>query len=73
MREFLKKVGVIQEKFNKNRIPSFGRGYSTANRVNPYNPLSYLVIAIGFLIALIMFGVVGIWKEIDTQNPFKWR
>jgi hypothetical protein len=71
-RNILKKIKVIQEVDNKNRNPQLGKGFSKAIRLNPYNPLSYIVIVFMFLIGIIMFGVVGIWKEVDRKNPFKW-
>lgn len=72
LRKILKKLRVIQEIDNKNRKPQLGKGFSKVIRLNPYNPLSYIVIIFLFLIGIIMFGVVGIWKEFDTKNPFKW-
>jgi hypothetical protein len=42
-------------------------------RINPFNPLTYVVIIFGLLTGLIMFGIVGMWREIDTTNPFKWN
>lgn len=61
MRKLLLKLHVIQiNKTDKRR------------RINPYNPLSYLVITITFIVGIIMFGFVGIWKEVDNNNPFKW-
>jgi hypothetical protein len=41
-------------------------------RINPFNPLTYVVIILGLLMGLIMFGIIGMWREIDTKNPFKW-
>jgi hypothetical protein len=73
MRKFLKAIWVIQEVSNKGRNPKLGRGFSTAKRLNPYNPLSYLTIIILFIVGHILFGVVGVWKQFDTQNPFKWN
>ncbi len=72
LRKILRKLNVIQEIDNKNRKPQLGKGFSKAIRINPYNPLSYIVILLTFLVGVIMFGVVGFWKEIDTKNPFKW-
>lgn len=50
-----------------------GRGYFEAYRLNPYNPLSYTTIIIVLIVAFLMFGAVGMWKEIDLRNPFKWN
>jgi len=72
MRKLLKWLLVIQEVSNKGREPKLGRGFFEARRLNPYNPLSYVVVVITFVAALVCFGVVGMWKEVDTKNPFKW-
>lgn len=72
MIRILKKIYVLQTESNKGRKVKLGRGYSEAHRLNPFNPLSYLTIIIGLILGLIMFGVVGFWKEMDTKNPFKW-
>ena len=42
-------------------------------RINPYNPLSYFVIIFGLILALILFGALGMWREVDIRNPFKWN
>jgi len=68
----LKKILVIQEKSNKNRVEKLGKGFSTAKRFNPYNPLTYIVLFSILLIGILLFGVVGIWKEVDLRNPFSW-
>jgi hypothetical protein len=73
MRKFLKFIYVIQEVSNKNRNPKLGRGYFTARRLNPYNPLSYIALVIFLIVGLLMFGFVGLWKETDHTNPFKWN
>lgn len=70
MRELLKKIYVIQEVDNKDR--KLGRGYLTARRINPYNPLSYVAITLIVITGILMFGFVGFWKETDGRNPFKW-
>lgn len=70
---FLKLIKVIQEVSNKDRKPKLGRGYSTAIRLNPWNPLSYITLILIFIIGIILFGIIGIWKEMDDTNPFKWN
>jgi len=60
MRKFLMTIGVIQKRGNK-------------KRVNPFNPLSYVALIVGFTLALLMFGFVGMWEEVDGGNPFAWR
>lgn len=68
----LKRIWVLQEVSNKNRLPTLGKGFSIARRFNPYNPLSYIVIVLLFAIGILMYGFYGFWKEVDYQNPFKW-
>lgn len=73
MIKLLKFLFVIQEVSNNNRKPFLGRGFKTAVRFNPYNPLSYFVLILVSVVGIIMFGIVGFWKEIDFKNPFKWN
>lgn len=70
--KLLKYLGILQEVDQENRKEKLGRGFSTARRFNPFNPLSYVALIIILLIALLMFGFVGMWKEMDLRNPFKW-
>jgi hypothetical protein len=42
-------------------------------RINPYNPLSYLTIASVIIVSFLFFGFVGMWKQLDLRNPFKWQ
>jgi hypothetical protein len=76
VREILKFIWIIQEVSNnerhKNGLKRLGKGYSTAIRFNPYNPLSYLAIVLMMVIGILMFGLVGFWKETDCRNPFRW-
>lgn len=72
MRKFLKSIYVLQEVSNKNRSPKLGRGFSHAYRLNPVNPLSYITVIIILIVGIVMFGIVGFWKESDVKNPFKW-
>ena len=73
----LEKIKVIQTVSNEERhkkgLERLGRGYFKAHRFNPYNPLSYITLIIILIVGIIMFGFVGIWKEIDMYNPFKWN
>lgn len=73
IREILKYILVIQEVSNKDREPRLGRGFLTAKRLNPYNPLSYVIVVFTIIIAILMFGFYGFWKEVDHENPFKWN
>ena len=72
IRKTLKYLFIIQEVSNANRNPKLGRGFMTARRFNRYNPLSYIALVLILITGILMFGFVGIWKEIDSKNPFKW-
>lgn len=69
----LVKLFIIQEVNNETRQPLLGRGYRIARRLNPYNPLSYITVLITLIVGIVMFGIVGFWKEVDFVNPFKWN
>lgn len=72
MRKILKSLLIIQEVSNKNRNPKLGRGFFEARRLNPFNPLSYVTVVVAIIVGIVMFGFVGVWKEMDLKNPFKW-
>jgi uncharacterized membrane protein len=70
MRKFLKRILVIQE---KTVIDSF-KEKTIKRRLNPYNPITYIVIFLAFILAIIMFGVIGFVNEIDFNDvKFKWK
>lgn len=70
-RKILKTLYIVQYKTIKvdNKYVKF----HTKRRLNPFNPLTYLVMIIAIISGLLMFGFVGFWKEVDLINPFKWR
>lgn len=68
MIKILKAIFVIQE---IERHDPFKKSYKV-RRINPYNPLSYIAIILILIIGILMFGFMGIWKEVDVRNPFKW-
>jgi predicted PurR-regulated permease PerM len=72
MRKLLKWLFIVQEVSNEGREPKLGRGFFNARRLNPYNPLSYVIVVICLIAGILMFGFVGFWKETDLRNPFKW-
>tara|TARA_X000001382_G_scaffold25412_3_gene16001 strand:+ start:8505 stop:8681 length:177 start_codon:yes stop_codon:yes gene_type:complete len=41
-------------------------------RLNPYHPLSYLILIGSILIGTVLFGIIGFWKEVG-KNPFKYQ
>jgi hypothetical protein len=64
---------VSNEKRHKEGLKRLGEGYFNAYRFNPYNPLSYVALTIIIITAILMFGFVGMWKEMEITNPFKWH
>lgn len=78
-REFLLGIHVLQIKEVKVTLTSKDGlerkvvGFRNWRRINPYHPISYLVIVCALISALLLFGFVGMWKEIDLRNPFKWQ
>jgi len=81
IRNFLKFIGVIQEKEGQEMTINRKIGDKSFNvkrkyrRINPWHPLSYVTIVVAFIIAIVLFGVIGFKNKnkVDTQNPFKWR
>jgi len=77
MRKLLRVLYVLQTVSNEDRhkqgLKRLGRGHFEAHRLNPYNPLSYIAFVIILIVGIWMFGFVGIWRETDTINPFKWN
>ena len=77
LENFLKKIKVLQvvsnEERHRNGLDRLGRGFFEAQRFNPYNPLSYFVVLIMYIIILIVFGLNGLFgKSKTSKNPFKW-
>jgi hypothetical protein len=72
MRKLLVALWVIQHKRVEDKNSPWPR-FRTLRRLNPYNPLTYVVIPISLILGLLMFGFVGLWKEIEwSQLKFKW-
>lgn len=76
-KKILKKLHIVQTVSNEQRhkqgLERLGKGYFEAHRLNPYNPLSYIAFILTLLIGILMFGFVGVFKEVLTHNPFKWN
>jgi membrane protein insertase Oxa1/YidC/SpoIIIJ len=74
MRKILIALKIIQivdnEKRNKQGLKRFGQGYSKAYRLNPLNPLSYIMIIISIPILLYMYGFVGLVEK--SYKTFRW-
>lgn len=80
IREFLLAIYVIQVKkrevtlTSKDGLERKVVGFRNWRRVNPYNPISYIVVSIMLIIGFLLFGGIGMWKEVDwLRNPFKWQ
>lgn len=63
--KILKFLFILKEKINK-------LGYKR-RKLNPFNPLSYLFLVLVVIFGLMAFGFIGISKEMDFKNPFKWQ
>lgn len=69
IRKFLIFARVIQV---RSKTTPFKLTYQE-RRLNPFNPLAYVTILIAIMVGIVMFGIVGVWKEIDLSNPFKYH
>lgn len=65
MRNFLKLIFVIQTKYRDTNTHG-----KMLYRLNPFNPV---IIPLSLILAFFLFGALGMWKEIDFRNPFKWK
>lgn len=76
-RTLLKRLLIVQEVSNEARhkagLKRLGKGFFMAYRLNPFNPLSYPTLIIILIAGIIAFGFVGVWKQVDLRNPFKWN
>lgn len=68
MRKLLERLYVIQK---KTHIDKHGVIYAL-KRLNPYHPLTYIVIPMYYALAIAMYGLVGHKQEMDS-NFFKWQ
>ena len=77
MKKILISLRIIQivsnEERHKKGLKRLGRGFWEAHRFNPYNPLTYIALIFILILGILMFGFVGVWKEVDIKNPFKWN
>lgn len=70
MRKILLALKIVQLRQFKD---PFNRTY-TKKRLNPFNPLTYILILLWLGIGLIMFGLYGLFKEIDFSDlKFKYK
>lgn len=72
MKRLLVFLGIVQHKRvldGNGTIPRL----RTLKRLNPFHPLTYIVILLSFIVGLLMFGFVGLWKEVNWDElKFKW-
>lgn len=67
MRKLLERLYVIQKKTYMDKY-----GTHTLKRLNPYHPLTYIVIPLYYALAIAMYGFVGHKENMDS-NFFKWQ
>ena len=67
MRKLLERLYVIQKKTYADEY-----GTRTLKRLNPYHPLTYIVIPLYYALAIAMYGFVGYKRETDS-DLFKWQ
>jgi hypothetical protein len=76
MKQLLIKLYIVQVVSNVERhkkgLKKLGRGFFNAHRLNPFNPLSYVVVALVIPTLILLYGFVGMWEQTDIRNPFKW-
>lgn len=65
MEKFLIKIKVIQKKEVKHYCTTYHY------RLNPFNPLSYIIFVLVFFFTLFFYGVIGAF-EYFIDNHFKW-
>ena len=62
---------VSNEERQRNGLKRLGKGYFKAYRLNPYNPLSYVLVLIAIPIFILGYGFIGVFDKVD--NVFKWN
>jgi len=67
MRKILECLYVIQKKTYVDKY-----GTRTLKRLNPYHPLTYIVIPFYYALAIAMYGFVGYKQEMDSDF-FRWQ
>jgi hypothetical protein len=74
MRKLLVALKILQVadnyKRNKNGLKRMGKGYSEAWRLNPLNPICYIIVLIAIPVIFVIGGGMVFIKE--ASNPFKW-
>jgi len=74
MKELLIKLKIVQvvsnEQRHKDGLKRLGKGYFKAYRLNPFNPLSYILVVVTIPVILLMYGFIGSFEK--AINPFRW-
>lgn len=74
MKELLIKLKIVQvvsnEQRHKDGLKRLGEGYFKAYRINPFNPLSYILLVVTIPVIFLMYGFVGSFEK--AINPFRW-
>jgi len=74
MKELFIKLKIVQvvsnEQRHKDGLKRLGKGYFKAHRLNPFNPLSYILVVLTIPVILLMYGFVGSFER--AINPFRW-
>jgi membrane protein insertase Oxa1/YidC/SpoIIIJ len=74
MKQLLIKFKIVQvvsnEQRHKDGLKRLGKGYFKAYRLNPFNPLSYILVVVTIPVLLLMYGFVGSFE--NAINPFRW-
>lgn len=74
MKELLIKLKIVQvvsnEQRHKEGLKRLGKGYFKAYRLNPFNPMSYILVVVTIPVILLMYGFVGSFEK--SINPFRW-
>lgn len=75
MKELFIKLKIVQvvsnEQRHKDGLKRLGKGYFKAYRLNPFNPLSYILVVVTIPVILLMYGFVGSFEK--AINPFRWN
>jgi len=74
MRKLLVRLKIVQiqdnELRNKMGLKRLGRGFFKAYRLNPFNPICYIIVICLIPVLLVMYGVYGFYEK--AYNPFLW-
>lgn len=75
MKKLLIKSKIVQavsnEQRHKDGLKRLGKGCFEAYRLNPFNPISYVLAVLAIPIIIILYGFVGLFEKFI--NPFKWN